>query len=210
MNFHQSPNPNWTHHHFGANIDPLMDFELSDYLVLEDGSVVDHQFDSLSSQSFPSPENNFLVGDGGGHGGSTDQAINNNNMSGATSSNTNIKSRKNKMDQVGHRVAFKTKSELEIMDDGFKWRKYGKKSVKNSPNPRNYYKCSSGGCNVKKRVERDREDSSYVITTYDGVHNHETPGVVYYNQMPLMAPNAWNLQPSHSHSHSHSHSSSSS
>ncbi|KAF4371679.1 hypothetical protein F8388_008619 [Cannabis sativa] len=40
---------------------------------------------------------------------------------------------------------------------------------------RNYYKCSSGGCNVKKRVERDREDSSYVITTYDGVHNHETP-----------------------------------
>ncbi|KAF4400591.1 hypothetical protein G4B88_023384, partial [Cannabis sativa] len=92
------------------------------------------------------------------------------------------------MDEVGHRVAFKTKSELEIMDDGFKWRKYGKKSVKNSPNPRiendgeyitntyrNYYKCSSGGCNVKKRVERDREDSSYVITTYDGVHNHETP-----------------------------------
>lgn len=36
----------------------------------------------------------------------------------------------------GHRVAFRTKSELEIMDDGYKWRKYGKKSVKNSPNPR--------------------------------------------------------------------------
>lgn len=36
----------------------------------------------------------------------------------------------------GHRVAFRTKSELEIMDDGFKWRKYGKKSVKNSPYPR--------------------------------------------------------------------------
>lgn len=41
-----------------------------------------------------------------------------------------------KEDQVGHRVAFRTKSELEVMDDGFKWRKYGKKSVKNSPNPR--------------------------------------------------------------------------
>uniref|UniRef100_A0A2P2J0F7 Putative WRKY transcription factor 50 isoform X2 n=1 Tax=Rhizophora mucronata TaxID=61149 RepID=A0A2P2J0F7_RHIMU len=34
------------------------------------------------------------------------------------------------------RVAFKTKSEVEILDDGFRWRKYGKKMVKNSPNPR--------------------------------------------------------------------------
>lgn len=36
----------------------------------------------------------------------------------------------------GSWVAFRTKSEVEIMDDGFKWRKYGKKSVKNSPSPR--------------------------------------------------------------------------
>jgi hypothetical protein len=43
--------------------------------------------------------------------------------------------KKNKI-EGGHRVAFRTKSELEVMDDGFKWRKYGKKSVKNSPNPR--------------------------------------------------------------------------
>lgn len=38
--------------------------------------------------------------------------------------------------EVRERVAFKTKSEVEILDDGFKWRKYGKKMVKNSPNPR--------------------------------------------------------------------------
>lgn len=38
--------------------------------------------------------------------------------------------------QTRERVAFKTKSEVEILDDGFKWRKYGKKMVKNSPNPR--------------------------------------------------------------------------
>ena len=43
--------------------------------------------------------------------------------------------KKNKM-EAGHRVAYRTKSELEVIDDGFKWRKYGKKSVKNSPNPR--------------------------------------------------------------------------
>ncbi|XP_040997210.1 probable WRKY transcription factor 50 isoform X2 [Juglans microcarpa x Juglans regia] len=72
------------------------------------------------------------------------------------------------------RFAFKTISEVEILDDGFKWRKYGKKMVKNSPNPRNYYRCSVDGCPVKKRVERDRDDPKYVITTYEGVHNHQS------------------------------------
>ncbi|KAK9274196.1 hypothetical protein L1049_019010 [Liquidambar formosana] len=77
--------------------------------------------------------------------------------------------------EAKEKVAFKTKSEVEILDDGYKWRKYGKKMVKNSPNPRNYYRCSVEGCPVKKRVERDREDPGYVITTYEGVHNHQSP-----------------------------------
>ncbi|KAG2666817.1 hypothetical protein I3843_15G079900 [Carya illinoinensis] len=76
--------------------------------------------------------------------------------------------------ETKERVAFKTISEVEILDDGFKWRKYGKKMVKNSPNPRNYYRCSVDGCPVKKRVERDRDDPRYVITTYEGVHNHQS------------------------------------
>ncbi|XP_062160009.1 probable WRKY transcription factor 50 isoform X2 [Alnus glutinosa] len=75
---------------------------------------------------------------------------------------------------VRERVAFRTISEVEVLDDGFKWRKYGKKMVKNSPNPRNYYRCSVDGCPVKKRVERDNEDPRCVITTYEGVHNHQS------------------------------------
>uniref|UniRef100_A0A453EZ49 WRKY domain-containing protein n=1 Tax=Aegilops tauschii subsp. strangulata TaxID=200361 RepID=A0A453EZ49_AEGTS len=75
----------------------------------------------------------------------------------------------------GSKIAFKTRSEVEVLDDGYRWRKYGKKMVKNSPNPRNYYRCSSEGCRVKKRVERDRDDERFVITTYDGVHNHLAP-----------------------------------
>lgn len=78
------------------------------------------------------------------------------------------------------RIAFRTRSEIEILDDGYKWRKYGKKSVKNSPNPRNYYRCSTEGCSVKKRVERDRDDPSYVVTTYEGTHSHVSPSTVYY------------------------------
>ena len=63
---------------------------------------------------------------------------------------------------------------------------------------RNYYRCSSGDCQVKKRIERDIEDSSYVITTYTGIHNHPIPGMGYYNQMPLMVPYDydWTLQAS--------------
>jgi hypothetical protein len=38
--------------------------------------------------------------------------------------------------EVGPKIAFRTKSEIEIMDDGYKWRKYGKKSVKNNLNLR--------------------------------------------------------------------------
>ncbi|KAL6838736.1 hypothetical protein ACP4OV_031450 [Aristida adscensionis] len=74
------------------------------------------------------------------------------------------------------RIGFRTRSEVDVLDDGFKWRKYGKKAVKSSPNPRNYYRCSVEGCGVKKRVERDRDDPRCVLTTYDGVHNHATPG----------------------------------
>ncbi|XP_042419176.1 probable WRKY transcription factor 45 [Zingiber officinale] len=74
--------------------------------------------------------------------------------------------------RVGCKIGFKIQWELENLDDGFKWRKYGKKRVKNNPNPRNYFHCSSEGCRVKKRVERDPEDPRFLLILYDGVHNH--------------------------------------
>ncbi|XP_031488924.1 probable WRKY transcription factor 50 [Nymphaea colorata] len=89
-------------------------------------------------------------------------------------------SRKRKSDELGVKVAFRMMSDVEILDDGYRWRKYGKKMVKHNQNPRNYYRCSHGGCSVKKRVERDREDPRFVITTYEGTHNHECPYVIYY------------------------------
>ncbi|BFG35279.1 hypothetical protein CerSpe_215530 [Prunus speciosa] len=185
----QNPNPSSAGpYHFGESIDPSMDFdEFSDYFMLDYG-VNDHQ--DSSSLSIVSTEKFMADRSTGSSGGATSRNSNNNMK-------CRNEGRRNKI-EMGHRVAFRTKSELEVMDDGFKWRKYGKKSVKNSPNPRNYYKCSSGGCNVKKRVERDREDSSYVITTYDGVHNHESPCVVYYNQMPTPVDpnNIWTLRAS--------------
>ncbi|KAL9271731.1 putative WRKY transcription factor 2 [Drosera capensis] len=73
------------------------------------------------------------------------------------------------------RVVVQVKSDIDILDDGFRWRKYGQKVVKGNPNPRSYYKCTSAGCTVRKHVERASHDLKYVITTYEGKHNHEVP-----------------------------------
>ncbi|KAF8402937.1 hypothetical protein HHK36_011030 [Tetracentron sinense] len=53
-------------------------------------------------------------------------------------------------------------------DDGYKWRKYGQKSIKNNPNPR----CTNPRCSAKKQVERSREDPETLIVTYEGLHLH--------------------------------------
>ncbi|KAG4949067.1 hypothetical protein JHK85_042928 [Glycine max] len=70
--------------------------------------------------------------------------------------------KKNQKKQREPRFAFMTKSEVDHLDDGYKWRKYGQKAVKNSPYPRSYYRCTSAGCGVKKRVERSSDDPSIV------------------------------------------------
>ncbi|CAA7389718.1 unnamed protein product [Spirodela intermedia] len=59
-----------------------------------------------------------------------------------------------------------------VADDGYKWRKYGQKSIKNSPNPRSYYRCTNPRCNAKKQVERSVEDPETLIVTYEGLHLH--------------------------------------
>ncbi|KAG9445499.1 hypothetical protein H6P81_011627 [Aristolochia fimbriata] len=69
------------------------------------------------------------------------------------------------------RFAFQTRSANDILDDGYRWRKYGQKAVKNSIYP-SYYRCTHHTCNVKKQVQRLSKDTGIVVTTYEGVHNH--------------------------------------
>ncbi|CAH2077859.1 unnamed protein product [Thlaspi arvense] len=73
------------------------------------------------------------------------------------------------------RVVVQTLSEVDILDDGYRWRKYGQKVVRGNPNPRSYYKCTAAGCPVRKHVERASHDPKAVITTYEGKHNHDVP-----------------------------------
>lgn len=73
------------------------------------------------------------------------------------------------------RVVVQTTSDVDILDDGYRWRKYGQKVVKGNPHPRSYYKCTNVGCQVRKHVERASNDIKAVITTYEGKHNHDVP-----------------------------------
>nr|WFL37679.1 WRKY transcription factor 27 [Crocus sativus] len=73
------------------------------------------------------------------------------------------------------RIIVQTTSEVDVLDDGYRWRKYGQKVVKGNPHPRSYYKCTYAGCTVRKHVERASTDPKAVITAYEGKHNHDLP-----------------------------------
>ncbi|KAL2523068.1 putative WRKY transcription factor 4 [Forsythia ovata] len=87
------------------------------------------------------------------------------------------------------KIVVQTRSEVDLLDDGYKWRKYGQKVVKGNPHPRSYYKCTHTGCNVRKHVERSSTDSKAVITTYEGKHDHEIPTGRYSKQQKTIAIN---------------------
>ncbi|MCO5578012.1 hypothetical protein L7F22_031850 [Adiantum nelumboides] len=77
--------------------------------------------------------------------------------------------------QMEPRYTVQIRSEEDAVNDGYRWRKYGQKSIKNSPHPRSYYRCSSGACGVKKQVERSRDDAGLLLVSYEGIHLHHRP-----------------------------------
>ncbi|XP_076905464.1 uncharacterized protein LOC143561222 [Bidens hawaiensis] len=113
------------------------------------------------------------------HSKSVKQCIEENKTTGGDEPKT-----KRKRKEKEPRFAFMTRTEIDHLDDGYRWRKYGQKAVKNSHFPRSYYKCTNASCNVKKRVERCMGDPSYIITTYEGKHNHP----VIHKCPPLIIP----------------------
>ncbi|XP_059443897.1 probable WRKY transcription factor 75 [Corylus avellana] len=104
------------------------------------------------------------------------QPLRANNISeggGSSGSERKVKSGQKGEKQIKkHRFAFQTRSQVDILDDGYRWRKYGQKGVKNSKFPRSYYKCTYKGCNVKKQIQRLTKDEEIVVTTYEGMHTH--------------------------------------
>nr|AVK51644.1 transcription factor WRKY33-1 [Diplotaxis erucoides] len=96
------------------------------------------------------------------------------------------------------RIVVQTTSDIDILDDGYRWRKYGQKVVKGNPNPRSYYKCTTNGCPVRKHVERASHDMRAVITTYEGKHNHDVPaarGSGYATNRTVQDPSSAPIRP---------------
>ncbi|KAH0682945.1 hypothetical protein KY290_021533 [Solanum tuberosum] len=64
----------------------------------------------------------------------------------------------------------------ELTNDIWTWRKYGQKHIKDSPFPRNYYKCSTSKlCKAKKKIEKSPKDENIFLVSYSGEHNHDPP-----------------------------------
>ncbi|OIV95943.1 hypothetical protein TanjilG_27047 [Lupinus angustifolius] len=102
----------------------------------------------------------------------------------ALMSNGVVERRNKERKQKEQRYVIHANTNVTNIEDGFKWRKYGQKYVKNNHFPRSYYRCTTLGCNVKKRVERSSEDNNFVITTYEGNHTHlppNTPRIISFN-----------------------------
>ncbi|KAL9267213.1 putative WRKY transcription factor 4 [Drosera capensis] len=91
------------------------------------------------------------------------------------------------------KIILETRSEVDLLDDGYRWRKYGQKVVKGNPNPRSYYKCTTTSCNVRKHIERSHTDPKSVITTYEGKHNHDIPAARGIRNIGAVPPSK--LQP---------------
>ncbi|XP_038888280.1 probable WRKY transcription factor 24 [Benincasa hispida] len=100
------------------------------------------------------------------------------NIIGGKNNNSNNKYKGGKMvmskrrNVMAPRIAFQTRSAEDVLDDGYRWRKYGQKAVKHSTHPRSYYRCTHHTCNVKKQIQRHSKDPTIVVTTYEGIHNH--------------------------------------
>uniref|UniRef100_A0A804M1Q0 WRKY domain-containing protein n=4 Tax=Zea mays TaxID=4577 RepID=A0A804M1Q0_MAIZE len=71
--------------------------------------------------------------------------------------------------------------QLVMPEDGYEWKKYGQKFIKNIQKMRSYFRCRHRLCGAKKKVEwHPRDPGGDLRIVYDGAHQHGPP--------PLAAP----------------------
>ncbi|CAN6317394.1 unnamed protein product [Urochloa humidicola] len=67
-------------------------------------------------------------------------------------------------------------NQLVMPEDGYEWKKYGQKFIKNIQKIRSYFRCRNKLCGAKKKVEWHPSDPSGALrVVYDGAHHHGSP-----------------------------------
>ncbi|KAK6160426.1 hypothetical protein DH2020_003807 [Rehmannia glutinosa] len=79
-----------------------------------------------------------------------------------------------KKDDKKCRYAFQTRSQVDILDDGYRWRKYGQKAVNNNNFPRKVPISMHVLFELNKNTKEMSKDEGIVVTTYEGMHSHPT------------------------------------
>ncbi|CAL4926507.1 unnamed protein product [Urochloa decumbens] len=63
--------------------------------------------------------------------------------------------------------------QLVMPEDGYEWKKYGQKFIKNIRKNRSYFRCRHKLCGVKKRVEwHPSNPAGDLRIVYEGAHQH--------------------------------------
>uniref|UniRef100_A0A0E0KH10 WRKY domain-containing protein n=1 Tax=Oryza punctata TaxID=4537 RepID=A0A0E0KH10_ORYPU len=66
--------------------------------------------------------------------------------------------------------------QLVMPEDGYEWKKYGQKFIKNIQKNRSYFRCRDQRCGAKKKVEWHPHDPGLNLRiVYDGAHHHGSP-----------------------------------
>ncbi|KAK9123408.1 hypothetical protein Sjap_013010 [Stephania japonica] len=63
---------------------------------------------------------------------------------------------------------------LSLPEDGYAWKKYGQKFIKNIGKVRSYFRCQRSDCTAKKRAEWSPSNVANVRIIYEGTHSHAT------------------------------------
>ncbi|CAN8244304.1 unnamed protein product [Cochlearia groenlandica] len=86
-------------------------------------------------------------------------------------------SKKRKMNNTSPSENWRDDSPDPIHYDGFLWRKYGQKCIKNSVHQRSYYRCSYNkdyDCEARKHEQKIKDNPPVYRTTYFGQHTCKT------------------------------------
>ncbi|XP_021636199.2 probable WRKY transcription factor 3 [Hevea brasiliensis] len=81
---------------------------------------------------------------------------------------------------------------LALPQDGYEWRKYGQKFIKNIGKFRSYFKCRNQNCNARKKVEWSDRQPDNIRIVYEGVHSHSSDHS-HSSQPTSSAANQYNL-----------------